>query len=1117
MTSERLAAGIVRILAADGSTVGAGFLASNRLVVTCAHVVEAAGSGAGGSICIRFLNDETRTVRCTVPAAWWRGFTDGDIAVLCLSEPLPATARPIPIGEECRPGDTVRTIGFPSTGTVQWLNAAATVRGMVRDGTHERIDLDSERAVPGFSGAPLYDDRRGVVVGVLTTIMAAHTSQRRRFVTFAIPISDVVAVCPDLRPSERSPYRNLEAFGEDDADAFFGRDHLTEMLTARVGGGTRLLLVLGPSGCGKSSVVRAGLLQRLRSGELPQSDRWHYVVARPSSQPFAELEAAGMPVQLRRAPGAEAEYAIGEITAPRLLLLLDQFEDLFVLCEPDVARRFLAMLCDAVRSTAPLCIVLVMRDDFYPSIARLGGQLLGLLGEAGLLNVPATITEAEIRSMIEGPARSYGLEIESSLTEVLVRDVYRVASAHDGIGVESTVLPLLESALSLVWSRRRAALIPFEAYPENGITSALSLWASDVYQRLGDGMRDIARRVLLSLIEVDFDQRRLPTRRRRRIVELIDDAEDEGPVRTVVHRLASARLLVTSRDAVTGADTVEIIHDALIERWSLLRDWVRADLRFLMWRSGTERIAAQWLDSHDESRLFHGRALDEAVAWLEERPELVAGALRDFVHASVAQRDEAARRARAAGLRARALQALAVIGAVVAVVAVVIAQGALRQGGAATTISLARLYEQSAVRQTGRRGGVAVAFALEAYALVPNSESRDLLVSTLRRYESVMGRLAIGASDLRFDASGRRLFTVLAADGPSRPFRMLEWDVNRRSPSGTPYESSCSTASDSHLTLSPNGRYVAAYCTRTSGEKPIGVIVVWNRSDHSVVRTMAFSSDFSITDPRRDVGVAFVDDRKIAAFYARLGNGPQRVVCWDLRTGHIVSQRDLDGALALKLSRDGATLLAVISPREGAYVYQLFDTHRGFTATAHPRNLVEADDFSQVDIDPKRATIAVTKQTFVSRPQLRISLIQYRTGAATVYGPIDVVGRPDISMIPGGNTMMIASQSQLLVALMPGAAGPPTFDVRELPVDVVIPKLAAGTLLALAASPDGRQLAVGTNTGVVFYALTSLRPENWEGLSREDLLRRACGKTYLSFEETRSLFGPRTFFCDAAH
>src|SRR5262249_4837175 len=95
---------------------------------------------------------------------------------------------------------------------------------------------------------------------------------------------------------DRPPYPGLSAYTEDDAPIFFGRDAeiragLEQLESLRRRGRTapRLFLVLGASGSGKSSLVRAGLMPRLRRSER----EWIVIPAfRPRSEPIHELAVA---------------------------------------------------------------------------------------------------------------------------------------------------------------------------------------------------------------------------------------------------------------------------------------------------------------------------------------------------------------------------------------------------------------------------------------------------------------------------------------------------------------------------------------------------------------------------------------------------------------------------------------------------------------------------------------------------------------------------------------------------------------------------------------------------------------------------------------------------------
>ena len=219
-------------------------------------------------------------------------------------------------------------------------------------------------------------------------------------------------VAQTYTPAE-NPYKGLQAFGETDAADFYGRDALTDELLRAVGD-RRLVAVVGPSGIGKSSAVKAGLVPALRDGALPGSERWVVTEMFPGSYPFEELAAALLRVAVERPDDVVEELARDELGVRRvvkqilppgseLLLVVDQFEELFTLtAEEETRRRFLAgltALADDPRSGARVLVTL--RADFldhplrYPEF----GELL----RTGMVAVAAP-SEDELAEAIERPA-----------------------------------------------------------------------------------------------------------------------------------------------------------------------------------------------------------------------------------------------------------------------------------------------------------------------------------------------------------------------------------------------------------------------------------------------------------------------------------------------------------------------------------------------------------------------------------------------------------------------------------------------------------------------------------------------------------------------------------------
>ena len=167
-----------------------------------------------------------------------------------------------------------------------------------------------------------------------------------------------------------SPYRGLGAFEEQDAAFFFGRDTAVAELLGRMSRhlqGPGLLVVSGVSGAGKSSLLQAGVLPGIRGGRLgaaPGSASWPCLVFTPGRAPLDELAlrvgllAGADAAEVRRGLDADPEgFALtarqaalapppgpgpdpaGRPRPPRLLLVVDQFEQVFTQCAEEGQRR----------------------------------------------------------------------------------------------------------------------------------------------------------------------------------------------------------------------------------------------------------------------------------------------------------------------------------------------------------------------------------------------------------------------------------------------------------------------------------------------------------------------------------------------------------------------------------------------------------------------------------------------------------------------------------------------------------------------------------------------------------------------------------------------------------
>ncbi|NET36631.1 MAG: hypothetical protein F6K19_32150 [Cyanothece sp. SIO1E1] len=429
---------------------------------------------------------------------------------------------------------------------------------------------------------------------------------------------------PDLMGT--CPYKGLRYFDVADAPYFYGRADLTDQLLdqVKVGQGN-FLAVLGASGSGKSSVVRAGLIHQLQQGHrLSGSDQWQIRILTPGEHPLNSLAMAFLDPtttdidraeQLQKATRAIAEGAPGlarliQVSqAPRTMLVIDQFEELFTLCQDLPERqRFLACLLGAFvnrrqnpgdriqesgaeaasslisdPALAKLCVVLVMRADFLGKCTEQVYSGLADQIQAHLVTVKP-MTAAELEEAIRAPARQVGLRVDDNLVTQILSDLSLEESrlsAEPGVlapSWEPGSLPLLAYTLEQLWRYRTLDRLTLDSYIRlGGVRKALENRADEVYKALPPIEQQAAKRIFLELTQLGEGTE--DTRRRVFQQNLVSPHQPATVVDQVIQKLAAERLVVTSELLAKGPKpdrvvVVDIAHEALIRHWRRLRQWV---------------------------------------------------------------------------------------------------------------------------------------------------------------------------------------------------------------------------------------------------------------------------------------------------------------------------------------------------------------------------------------------------------------------------------------------------------------------------------------------------------------------------------------------------------------
>lgn len=487
-----------------------------------------------------------------------------------------------------------------------------------------------------------------------------------------------------------APFKGLQYYDEKDASIFFGREEITARVVERLKlisspaqageRDDRFLAVIGASGSGKSSIVRAGVIPALKReaaatrdseplSETPHSAenaaRWLIHVLTPTAHPLEALASslthdsesvtatAALLDALTREPrslylyarqmfepGTAERTSAPSVDGSRLLLVIDQFEELFTLCSDEFEREaFVDNLLTAVAPGAEpvLTVLITLRADFYEHCAQFDGLRESIAAHQEYIG---PMQAQELRRAIEGPASGGGWEFEPGLVDLIVRDV----------GDEPGALPLLSHALLETWKRRSGRRMSLAGYAgAGGVRGAISRTADTVYQGLSPQQQAIARNVFLRLTELGEGTQ--DTRRRAASSELTARGPDPSSMQTVLNTLADARLITI------GEGTVEVAHEALIREWPTLREWLSQDREGLRLHRRLTRAAQEWDRlNRDSGSLYRGANLAQALEWAstDQAPQGTyseAGRINDleraFLDASneLAEREQAEREA----------------------------------------------------------------------------------------------------------------------------------------------------------------------------------------------------------------------------------------------------------------------------------------------------------------------------------------------------------------------------------------------------------------------------------------------------------------------------------------
>jgi len=737
-----------------------------------------------------------------------------------------------------------------------------------------------------------------------------------------------------------NPYKGLRAFQEADADDFFGREVLTQLLLARMQEQVplgRFLAVVGPSGSGKSSVVRAGLVPAIRRGGLPGSQNWFVVEMFPGAHPIEQLAQALLRIAVEPPNNLVEPLKLDENGLLRvvdqvmpgddqteLVLVIDQFEELFTLVEDEAVRtHFLNSLITAVIDPySRVRVIVTLRADFYDRPLLYTG-FSELIRERTEVVLP--LAEEELKQAIVGPAERNGLRMDGELVEAIINDV----------GEQPGALPLLQYALTEVFERRSGRTLTLTPYnASGGVLGALARRAEEIYLGLSAAQQAATRQLFLRLVTLGEGME--DTRRRVRRTELATMTKDpstslragEGRMTNgssdatlsslvappssaldaVIDVYSQYRLLTTDRDPQTRAPTVEVAHEALIRTWTRLREWLDASRDDLRVQRRLSTAAAEWEHSgEDRSFLASGARLEQFASWAAETHLALNAEERAYLDASLAARDaqvasEAERAAHEAGLERRSrsfLRALLAVALVAAVLGVGLSIYAFGQRQTALDKQLLALESANIAQQNVNLASTAQAQANQSADTAATAQAQaQSEAANARRNAEENQNLALSAgaqAALNDGNTDQALALAVAANRMPQPLSQARLMLASAAYApGTRAVFSGHTKAVASVAFSPDGKIAISGSDDTT-------LRLWDVATHQTIRTFE-GHQAGVTS------VAFSPDGKTVIS----GSTDKTMILWDVATGQAIrsfSGHD-DEVKSVAFSPDGKTVLS---------------------------------------------------------------------------------------------------------------------------------------------------------------------------------------------------------------
>jgi WD40 repeat protein len=404
--------------------------------------------------------------------------------------------------------------------------------------------------------------------------------------------------------NEKSPYKGLRPFKENDKDLFFGRKDVVNELYQKLKG--RILLpLLGASGGGKSSVIRAGLIPKLCSEE---EESYHILIIESDSTStildliFKQLEKENFPLSPNKQKSFDSFDQIIDRDGKLWVLFFDQLEQLFINKNyQKEVKEFIEWLNKkAISTDRKFKIILAMRADFVDN--KLVAEFTNIINNNAPYCIPK-MTKSQLKQVIEKPAELHGVSFEKGLVDEIIKEI-------EG---NENCLPFLQLALDLLWKKainKNQKIINKSTYNElGGIQQTIENHVHKIYDDLGsDENKRIAKNIFLQLANSEDSKKIIKEKIKRASITNNSNAKNEVLDYLIKHQLIIVDDFQTDQEIKLSDPKLSVIHEALFS-WSVFKNWIKGKEQINVDKNSLTKDRERWQENKKNDNLLKGDKL----------------------------------------------------------------------------------------------------------------------------------------------------------------------------------------------------------------------------------------------------------------------------------------------------------------------------------------------------------------------------------------------------------------------------------------------------------------------------------------------------------------------------